>query len=53
MIKYSVLEVVMFVIYIPKICGTCNGARKALDIVYELYEREKKKKNPKKIVVYK
>lgn len=53
MIKYSVLEVVMFVIYIPKICGTCSGAQKALDIVYELYEREKTKKHPKKIVVYK
>ena len=40
-------------IYIPKVCGTCNGSKNALDTVYNLYEREKKKKNPKKIVVYK
>lgn len=40
-------------IYIPKIYGTCNGSKNAIDIVYNLYEREKKKKNPKKIVVYK
>lgn len=40
-------------IIIPKICGTCNGAQNALDIVYNLYEREKNKKNPKRIVIYK
>lgn len=40
-------------IYIPKIRGVCNGSKKALDIVYNLYEREKKKQHPKKIVVYK
>ena len=40
-------------IYIPKICGTCTGSRKAIDTVYQLYEQEKKKKNPKKIVIYK
>lgn len=40
-------------IYIPRICGTCPGSKNAIDTVYNLYEREKKKKNPKKIVVYK
>ena len=40
-------------IIIPKICGTCNGAQNALDIVYNLYEREKNKKNAKRIVIYK
>lgn len=40
-------------IYIPKVCGTCNGSKNALDTVYNLYKREKNKKNPKKIVVYK
>lgn len=40
-------------IYIPHICGTCKGSRKAIDTVYNLYEQEKKKKNPKKIVIYK
>lgn len=40
-------------IYIPHICGTCNGAKSALDTVYNLYEHEKNKKHPKKVVVYK
>lgn len=40
-------------IYIPKIVGPCNGSKNAIDIIYNLYEREKKKKNPKRIVVYK
>lgn len=40
-------------IYIPKICGTCNGANKALSLVYEIYEREIAKENPKKIYIYK
>ncbi len=40
-------------IYIPRVCGTCPGSKNAIDMVYNLYEREKKKKNPKKIVVYK
>ena len=40
-------------IYIPKICGTCNGSVKALNLIYEIYEREIKKDNPKKIYIYK
>ena len=40
-------------IVIPKICGTCNGAENALNVVYNLYEREKTKNNPKRIVIYK
>lgn len=40
-------------IYIPKHYGTCNGAQKALDLVYQLYEREIKKNKPKRIVIYK
>lgn len=40
-------------IYIPKICGTCNGSSKALELVYEIYEREIKKEKPKNIYIYK
>ena len=40
-------------IYVPKIYGMCNGAKKALDLVYELYNREQKKDNPKNVVIYK
>lgn len=40
-------------IYIPKICGTCGGASFALNLVDELYKRELKKDNPKRIVIYK
>lgn len=40
-------------IYIPKICGTCKGSSKALKIVYDVYERESKKENPKSIYIYK
>ncbi|MCI9434414.1 MAG: hypothetical protein HFI86_03930 [Bacilli bacterium] len=40
-------------IYIPKIVGPCNGSKKAIDIIYNLYERERKKTNPKRIVIYK
>lgn len=40
-------------IYIPRICGICNGSKKALDTIYNLYECEKKKKRPKRIVIYK
>lgn len=40
-------------IYIPKICGTCKGSSKALKTVYEVYEKESKKENPKKIYIYK
>lgn len=40
-------------IFIPKICGTCKGATKALDLVYDIYERELKKENPKKIYIFK
>ena len=40
-------------IYIPKVYGTCNGAQNALDVVYNLYDKNKKSKHSKKIVVYK
>ncbi|MBE6156283.1 MAG: 4-hydroxy-3-methylbut-2-enyl diphosphate reductase [Firmicutes bacterium] len=40
-------------IYIPKICGTCKGSTKALKIVFDVYEREQTKDNPKKIYIYK
>ena len=40
-------------IYIPEVCGTCNGANKALELVYEIYEREQAKDNPKQIYIYK
>ena len=40
-------------IYIPKICGTCKGSTKALSLVYEIYEREIVKENPKRIYIYK
>ena len=40
-------------IHIPKICGTCKGSTKALNLVYEIYEREIQKENPKKIYIYK
>lgn len=40
-------------IYIPNICGTCKGSTKALNIVYDVYEREMLKENPKKIYIYK
>lgn len=40
-------------IYIPKICGTCKGATKALNIVYDVYEKELLKDNPKQIYIYK
>ena len=40
-------------IYIPKICGTCKGSTKALNLVYDIYEKELQKENPKKIYIYK
>ncbi len=40
-------------IYIPKIVGPCDGSKNAIDIIYKLYERERKKKKPKRIVIYK
>ncbi len=40
-------------IYIPKICGTCNGSNKALNLVYDIYEREIQKEKPKNIYIYK
>jgi len=40
-------------IYIPKVCGTCKGATKALNIVYDVYEKELLKEEPKKIYIYK
>lgn len=40
-------------IYIPKICGTCKGSEKALKTVYNVFEKESKKENPKKIYIYK
>lgn len=40
-------------IHIPKICGTCKGSTKALNLVYEVYEKEILKDNPKKIYIYK
>lgn len=40
-------------IYIPKVCGTCNGSIKALNLVYEIYEKEIEKEHPKKIYIYK
>lgn len=40
-------------IYIPKICGTCKGATKALNMVYDVYEKELTKENPKQIYIYK
>jgi len=40
-------------INIPKICGTCKGSTKALNIVYDVYEKEIKKDNPKKIYILK
>ena len=40
-------------IYIPDICGTCKGATKALGLVYEVYEKEALKDNPKDIYIYK
>ena len=40
-------------IYIPKICGTCKGSEKALKTVYDVFEKESKKENPKKIYIYK
>lgn len=39
--------------YIPKVCGTCMGSSLALNLVNTIYEREKNKTNPKKIVIYK
>lgn len=40
-------------IYIPKICGTCKGSTKALNLVYDIYEKEIQKDNPKKIYILK
>ena len=40
-------------IYIPDVCGTCSGANKALELVYEIYEKEQKKDNSKQIYIYK
>ena len=40
-------------IYIPKICGTCKGSINALNIVYDVYEKEIEKENPKKIYILK
>ena len=40
-------------IYIPNICGTCKGAQSAVDLAYKIYEREKKKKDRKKIYILK
>ena len=40
-------------IYIPKVCGTCKGSTKALKVVYDIFNKEKHKDNPKKIYIYK
>ena len=40
-------------IFIPKICGICNSNVKSLNMIYEVYEKELCKENPKKIYIYK
>ena len=40
-------------INVPSVCGTCKGATKALGLIYEVYEKELLRKNPKNIYIYK
>ena len=39
-------------IEIPKFAGICRGITNTLSLVYEIYEREIQKENPKKIYIY-
>ncbi len=38
---------------IADVCGTCKGSTNALNLVYEIYEKEMSKENPKNICIYK
>ena len=40
-------------IRIAEVCGTCKGSTNALNLVYEIYEKEMQKENPKNICIYK
>ncbi len=40
-------------IKIAETCGTCKGSTNALNLVYEIYEKEIQKENPKTICIYK
>ena len=40
-------------VYLAKNCGTCKGKTNLLGLIYEIYEKEIKKDNPKKICLYK
>ena len=40
-------------IKVADICGTCKGSTNALNLIYEIYEREIEKENPKRICIYK
>lgn len=53
MIKLIKEEVLNFMIYLPKICGTCKGAQTAVDLAYEVQEKQNKNKNKKKVYVLK
>ena len=39
-------------IYIPDICGTCKGINSTLNLIYDIYEKEIQKENPKQIYFY-